>query len=470
MELTATDSLVQIAPFGAAATVLQTVLLEPSRFNSRRSAPDGSLLLYNSYSGAFSAFPPHVVQDVLVRLARTGYSGQLVSLTKYMFDRGYLVPAQTDELARARMLYAQQQNKPDTLELILLASEECNFRCVYCYEEFPRETMEPWVAEGIIRMLQARIKRLNRVKVEWFGGEPLLGWPAIERIAPAVQAICRENDVQYSSGMTTNGYLLTPERFAKLVSWGVTGYQITLDGPKEHHDAHRPLKEGGSSFNSILSNLLAMHETTFEFGVAVRVNFDRASIEGIPTLLTLLNDLKGDSRFRLRFYPVGRWGGKNDAELEVCGTSAEEELQNLNTLASSNGHSPESRLTLLQPSGNNVCYAARPYNLIIGADGKIMKCTVALDTKDYNIVGMLKPDGQAEIDLDKFAKWVNPYFEDDVACKRCFHLPVCQGSSCPLPRIETGARPCPPAKQQIGKTLQSIWRAERATGRPHKVI
>jgi uncharacterized protein len=86
-----------------------------------------------------------------------------------------------------------------------------------------------------------------------------------------------------------------------------------------------------------------------------------------------------------------------------------------------------------------------------------MKCTIALDTKDYNIVGKMTPDGRAEIDVDKFARWVSPDFEDDPGCKKCFYLPVCQGCSCPLVRIEENKRPCPDEKLHISSTLKSQW-------------
>src|SRR5439155_1263846 len=134
-------------------------------------------------------------------------------------------------------------------------------------------------------------------------------------------------------------------------------------------------------------------------------------------------------------------GEKHDAP-EGCGPGGESQRRRLTLLASELGHKAEKGFPYIKTRGGmNNCYAARPYNFIIGADGKIMKCTIALDTQDYNIVGHLTKDGRAEIDVDKLAKWVKPYFEEDSVCKRCYYVPVCQGFSCPLPRIETGDRP-----------------------------
>jgi uncharacterized protein len=106
-----------------------------------------------------------------------------------------------------------------------------------------------------------------------------------------------------------------------------------------------------------------------------------------------------------------------------------------------------------------VCYAARPYNLIVGADGKLMKCTVVLDTMPDNVVGQIHEDGSIAVNEDRFAKWVKPYYRDDHMCNKCFYVPVCQGVSCPLPRLQTGERPCPPQKLEIQQTLKDVRQA-----------
>ncbi len=436
----------------------------PSRFNARSQAPDGTLILYNSYTGAFSGFPSKLRGQVEALLHRNGFRGRCEGLTKYLSERGYLVPRGTNELQRARLQYGAAQHRSDRLELILLSSEECNFRCVYCYETFPRGTMAPWVREAVIKMVERRMPTLNSFSADYFGGEPLLGFEAIEEMAPVFKRLADEHHVHHGSTMTTNGYLLTPERFEKLIQWNVLGYQITLDGAPADHDQHRVLKEGGPTFNVILDNLRAMRTFNAPFRVALRVNFDPTNLPRIPDFLEAMAEFKHDKRFVLRFYPVGRWGGTNDDSLQICGLSGEAQRQRLDVLAAEQGHNPESRMPYLKSqNGMNVCYAARPHNLLIGADGKIMKCTIALDTKDHNIVGKMTRDGRAEIDVDKMLKWVAPYFEDDTACKRCFYLPVCQGCSCPLPRVETGERPCPPEKLQIRKTLISVWDVKNRT-------
>src|SRR5262249_20711994 len=144
-------------------------------------------------------------------------------------------PRGTNELQRVRMLYGNQQYRQDRQELILLASEECNFRCIYCYDTFPRSTMEPWVRSAIAKMVETRAPRLKEMDVSWFGGDPLLGYEAIEELGPQFVDIAEKHGIYYSSRITTNGYLLTPDKFENLLKWNVRHYQITVDGVQEDH-------------------------------------------------------------------------------------------------------------------------------------------------------------------------------------------------------------------------------------------
>jgi len=460
-----TADLVQIAGSSAEISVV------PSRFNAHTVAADGSLILFNSYSAAFSIFPPHARDQVEFLLRRAGARVPASGVSRYLLERGFLVAKGTDELQRVRYLFGQLQYRSDLMELILLASEECNFRCVYCYETFPRGTMEEWVRSAVVRWVEAKVRTLSQIKLEWFGGEPLLGYEAIRDIAPHVQRIAKDNDVHYHSSMTTNGYLLTEETFASLVNWGINTFQITLDGPQECHDAKRPLAGGGSTYEQILTNLLAASRSSYDFHIFLRINFDHDNLPYVPEYMSFLKDRFGnDRRFELRFYPVGQWGGENDEKLQVCGRGGVGERQALELMAIEHGIQTETHFDHMHPSkGLNVCYAARPYSFIVGADGKLMKCTIALDKKDYNIVGSLSRKGSPHIDIDKLARWIAPYFEDDAVCKSCFFLPTCQGTSCPLERIENDTRPCPSEKTQIGPTLKALWSEHRARARQHSV-
>lgn len=415
----------------------------PSRYNVRAVTEDGRMVLWNLFRGSISIFKAQQVPLIKDLLRRKGVEGELEGIVKYMVDRGYLIPDNANEYRQVQVAINQQQFRTDRLELILLASEDCNFRCRYCYESFERGTMRPEVRAGIKNLVQKRLKTLSSLQVSWFGGEPLYGFAAVEDLAPFFVDIAEENDIFYRSNMTTNGYLLTPEVAEKLLAWKITHFQITVDGAAEDHDHSRPTREGQGTFDQVFSNLISLSRRSEDFTVSLRVNFDHDNAPRLMSFVELAEkSFAHDPRIVLNFYPVGRWGGSGDDKLNVCGREDAARIKReLKAEAYRRGLSIGT-IKEINFLGAEACYAARPYNFIVGAAGQLMKCTILLDKEDYNVVGNLLEDGSFVLDRDKMALWTEPAFENDARCQRCVVLPVCQGTHCPLVRIEENRSPC----------------------------
>jgi uncharacterized protein len=448
----------------SAATPIQHWV--PSRYNVRATAEDGRLVLWNTLSGKMTVFKSEDRESVLELLQKQGFEAPKEQVVEYLVERGYLVRHGVDEFRQFQKLFGQQHYRTDVLELILMASEDCNFRCTYCYEDFTRGTMIPDVRESIKNLVRKRIKKLNSLHISWFGGEPLYGWEAIEDLAPFFVEVAGENEVPFGSSMTTNGYLLTPDMVDKLLAWKIRHFQITLDGLPEHHNHSRVGRDGSPTFEKIFTNLQAMARRADDFHVLLRVNFDQKNASGLSKFVDILSsEFKGDRRYTLSLKAVGKWGGPNDAQLNVCGgedvariqrdilAQAKRQGLNFGTLRDS------------AKMGSQVCYAARPFNFLIGATGKVMKCTVVLDKDDHNVVGRITPEGDLKLDDDRMALWTEPAFEQDSQCRKCVVLPNCQGVSCPLIRIEHATQPCISArsnpKGELLATLQAPGRTAR---------
>jgi uncharacterized protein len=437
----------------------------PSRFNARTYAEDGRLILWNTFSGSVSAFSPGEADGIVSRLGVAGLTDGEEKGAAYLIKRGYLVRDDVNELDRFRYRYARDQWRTDQLEFILLASEDCNFRCVYCYEKFKRGTMTQETCDGLRAFTMKRAPQLKRLGVSWFGGEPLYGWAAIRELAPFFKDVAKQYGIAHSSGMTTNAYLLTEEKATDLLNWGCRAYQITVDGLPEEHDCKRVGRDGSPTYHVILDNLRSLKARRNErFTVSLRVNYDNKNSPALERFLEVLSeDFAGDPRFSMRFRPVGKWGGEQDDKLDTCGLGEERAvLRKLQTKATEMNLSQEGGVTDLT-IGSQVCYAARPYNFLVGASGKLMKCTIALDDFDANIVGQLQPDGTMQLNDERMAAWVNPHFESDSMCKSCYVLPTCQGSACPLTRLTKDERTCCGVKSNLKHELR--YTLSRATPR-----
>lgn len=431
----------------------------PSRFNARTTRDDGSLILYNSYTGVINILPPHLVPRVTELLRRQGFelAGEPDGLTSKLVRGGFLVRAEVDEFRRARMMHEREIHGTETQHLILMPHEDCNFRCVYCYETFKIKKMRRDVRQGIKNYVRKRARGIRVLGVSWFGGEPLLAPDVIADLSAEMLRICAEHDIAYEASITTNGYLLTPDVAELLLKAKVTTIQITLDGPKQYHDQRRVLKGGGGTYDLIIENLRQLRARPDPFKVLLRVNFDRENVGGMDQHIdALAAEFADDPRFTVYFRPIGTWGGPNDTNLPVCvGTEGDRQMITLTSIANQRRlRSSRELLEALQPNAS-VCYAARENSIIVRADGKLSKCTVALDD-ERNFVGRITPDGDLELDQDRFAVWVTSDEGDDPGCQRCFYRPSCQGSACPLIRMNTGEAPCPTTKIDIKRVLQVI--------------
>jgi uncharacterized protein len=291
-----------------------------SRYNVVRTNTDGTLFVWNTYSGSKNRFDARDRNDVLTLLRRKTVEAPLSDLAAYLFKRGYLIQTYVDEYQRLQLDFGQKHFRHDLLELILLASEDCNFRCRYCYEEFPRGTMEPWVRAAIKNMVRDRIGTIQTLGISWFGGEPLYGIEAIDELAPFFSEVAAAHGVKLTNHMTTNGYLLSPDVAHKLLMWDIRDFQITIDGPEEVHNMTRPGRDGSETWRTIMSNLQSLRSTSEAFSVRIRVNFDKETRGHVQSLIQkVATEFGNDPRFSMAFKPTGKWGGPNDTNLDICG-------------------------------------------------------------------------------------------------------------------------------------------------------
>lgn len=325
------------------------------------------------------------------------------------------------------------------LHLILMPTEACNFRCVYCYETFQQKRMHPGVVIGVKRLLERRAAGLRSLGLSWFGGEPLLAADVIEDVMGHVAALRGSvPGLSVESDITTNASLLDPERAARLLDLGVTKYQISFDGPREWHDRKRVRPGGLGTFDRIWENMKALRDLKRQFRVTVRLHVDRENESALPEFLdALAAEFGGDERFELFVRALGRFGGPNDASLPTLdGEGARAAVDRVRAAAVSRGlrQNPAG-------SGTAICYAAHGNSFLIRADGTLNKCTLALE-HPANRVGRLREDGTVEIDRDRILPWMRGLRSGSAEQLGC---PM-RGLADPLPgRAAAPARPSTPA-------------------------
>jgi uncharacterized protein len=305
------------------------------------------------------------------------------------------------------------------LELIILPTEACNFRCAYCYESFTNEMMQRDVVEGIKSLLKHRSSDLSALRLIWFGGEPLLSKDIIFELSEYAQTLCMKHDIMFLRGhLSTNGYNLSLSVAKELVRLNQSDFQISLDGTKIHHDKTRHLISGKGTFNRIFKNIINIKSSDLDINILLRLHLMPNNVADIENLIGVLsNTLNGDPRFKILLKPVSDLGGpktgcistldKNDTDSAI-----------LQVQSKMNSLPKNMKLKTVSIDEDYVCYAARPNSLMVRTDGSIGKCTVALRSI-YNCIGQLHKDGSMDINNSLIKLWGRGYAtmnRNELAC------------------------------------------------------
>jgi uncharacterized protein len=278
--------------------------------------------------------------------------------------------------------------------------------------------------------IERRVKSLSRLRLSWFGGEPLLAKDVILRIVAFGKEQCERHGVAFDGGMTTNAYLLEPGLAEEIIQLNQDFFQITLDGYGETHDVVRRRADGRGTFNTIWANLLALKSLKLRFDVVIRIHVRRDNQENLEYLMErLAADFRGDRRFTLDFQHLRDMGGDGGKTI-VDGVSYQE-LQGIEQrlraifvrglnkakttecievqmpAVSQNGGESAGAQRPGERNANEpyICYAGKANSLLIRANGRVGKCTVAFHD-DRNDIGYLEDDGSIRIDNEKLRPWI----------------------------------------------------------------
>jgi uncharacterized protein len=153
----------------------------------------------------------------------------------------------------------------------------CNLSCKYCFYT-PKKELYPDIDMGMSdEVLEKYIcQYINAVKVpevtfSWQGGEPTLLGIQFFKKAIKYQEKHKKPGMNIYNTIQTNGILLDDEwcQFFRENNFLVG---ISIDGPKELHDAYRKDKKGNSTFDRVMQSIRLMQEFGVEFNILATVN------------------------------------------------------------------------------------------------------------------------------------------------------------------------------------------------------
>jgi uncharacterized protein len=144
----------------------------------------------------------------------------------------------------------------------------CNIDCSYCY--LPNRSDKHVMAQATVARLFGELFASGwaspQLTVVWHAGEPLMAPPSFYREAFAAIERLRPASVAVVHAFQTNGMLLDKEWCDLIREWRVT-VGVSIDGPRDLHDANRKTRSGAGTFDRTISGIRLLRSEGLPFHV-----------------------------------------------------------------------------------------------------------------------------------------------------------------------------------------------------------
>ena len=382
---------------------------------------ENKMIGYNGFTDEFLLLNPelHAIYDAI---SKTNEWSELKEVHPDFFNHllktGFIVSEDTNEVEKVKNVVREaEQEQEKSYILTINPTMNCNFKCWYCYEthikasKMTLETIES-VCNHVKWVLDTK-PNLQQFTLSWFGGEPLLYFhktvvPILEKIAP----LFKTRNVNFSSGFTTNGFLIDQKTVDICKENNSAYFQITLDGHRERHNQVRYVSKERGSYDEIISNIRLCLKN--EANVSVRVNVSEETLENVIKISEDFQGLSAKENEYLNFSFHEVWQEEKELTRDIQEVVNAFRDKGFNTLFQG----------VNIDTMRNSCYADKRNHATINYNGDVFKCT-ARDFESSSREGTLGLDGEITWN-EIYEKRMNSKFKN-APCLSCKLLPVCNG-------------------------------------------
>lgn len=389
--------------------------VKPSTFNCCVETPK-KIIVYNTLYNAMTKLTP----AEFLKLQGKRHCGR--ELKQKFLSEGFCVPVTFDERESYRLWRMESRKHRDHLSLNITTTLKCNARCPYCYEHGVKHVnFDETKIDALIEFIKQH-KKNQPVKLNWFGGEPLLNPKIIDTVTKRLV----ESGIEFSSFAITNGSLITRRLIARQFKrWNLRGVQITLDGTAEQYAKRKGYVDGQRAvFKKILNRIAWLAEA--DIHVDLRLNIDRENMNDILNLIYVLQ-ARFDGNKNVVYYPAFVTGVKDKLSDDEKISFVREMFR---ALANPNKMSINNRLYSLPR--NLPCMRNDPQSFSVDVYGRVYNCEHLVGHKD-KALGTLKRLS----DKVNSARLDEPLRDE---CASCVFLPKCM-SGC-ASNLRTGDAAC----------------------------
>lgn len=345
---------------------------------------------------------------------------------KLLVDQGFVIDSVIDEINELEVnrKFGIYNLRPEVIHFSIAPTLQCQARCPYCFEQDIqyKKSMTFLTVQNVVNYIEDVLKstRAKELRVNFFGGEPLLVKDKILDIGSQLKDYCEKKNIGMHSRLVTNGILLDKDTAELLIRNANIKYvQITLDGMEQTYNKVKGIK----AFDTVISNIIAICESV---RVIIRLNILPNNREDILKLgRYLLIDCELRNKIEIYLAPVKCDYGCDISEDQCC---SEEMFREFETLFLDTYGKYLKNKALLLTRKQRACAFENVVNGCIGPEGEIYQCEKVFGRSEHIIGDVIKGKYRSEQELN--------FFQDlDEKCKirKCPLLPICYGG-CPMER------------------------------------
>lgn len=414
---------------------------------------ENNAIIFNARTLAIAQFEQNEFNEVLEALNKPDGNKRKTELYKFLIKNAFLLPAKTDELKILQRLLNRGRNDKNHLSIVIAPTLGCNFNCAYCFEgthsRAKMGAMSLETQDKIVDFINDNFKKHipKTFNVTWFGGEPLLAVPVIQKLSERFIKMCSEYNVRYNAILVSNGYNLRPDIVDSFCKLKIKLIQITIDGPAKIHDQRRILKNGGKTYERIIENI---KYAAPRIPIVLRVNVDA---DNQNVLKDLIDDLKQRSIYDLVSINLGHVTKNQENNSKYANVINKEHFAGIDNTFVQNLKNNKTEKTTLPDLRFHYCGADHKNTFMIGPNGESYACTENFGNESSTI-GSINANPKAN------KKYIKNYLKFDPTkhpkCKNCKLLPLCMGG-CAMQRLANNGEPsCDEHKLNIKNTIVSF--------------
>ena len=218
----------------------------------------------------------------------TAQAAETVSELREMIAMGYLftpdeepeITVNTEGIVKAMCLHA---------------AHDCNMRCEYCfadageYHSRNRALLPPETGKRALDWLVKKSGKRYFLEVDFFGGEPLMNYPAIREIVAYGRELEKKHHKKFKFTTTTNGINLNDE-VIDFFNREMSNVVVSIDGRPEVHDRMRPTANGKGSYALIIDKAKKLVRLRDQQQYYIRGTYTRHNLDFANDVLYLADE------------------------------------------------------------------------------------------------------------------------------------------------------------------------------------